>query len=486
MMQMKTQENKLPNKGGKPDDILSSLREMKAADARWDNGKMFAFVYTPEKEAAELMHEVCRLYFFDNALSPTHFPSLAQLEAEVVSMASGLLHGGENTVGNITTGGTESILMAMKTARDHALRKDPNLKDLEVILPWSVHPAFHKAAHILGVKPVTLPLGDDYRADLTKMPRLVNEHTFMLVGSSPSYSHGVIDPIEEMACFALQKGLYFHVDACLGGFFLPFMEMLGYPVPLFDFRIPGVTSISADLHKYGYGSKGASVILYRDRQVRRDQFFVHCDWPGGLYGSPTMLGSRSGVPVAVAWAMLKYHGLEGYMELTRKTMQAVEKLRDGIAGIEGLSIAGDPVMSVFSFTSSRDDIYRIGDELKARGWVLDSIMHPEALHFIISYQNLTRVENFLEDLKAAVEMVRTKQKSSISSGVIRSVARRLMKMSPSHISSLMGRMAARSARSPKSKRESGSSVFYGIAASMANKGGLNKLVLDFLDNIYSV
>ena len=481
---MKETENILPQRGKSPEEILASIRKLKQGDSQWDNGKMFAFVYAPEKEAAELMHEISRIFFFDNALSPSHFPSLARLEAEVVSMAAGLLHGGPDAAGNLTTGGTESILMAMKSARDHALQRDPTLTEMEVILPRSVHPAFHKAAHTLGVRTVTLPLGPDYRADAAMLPEAFTPRTFMLVGSSPSYSHGVMDPLEEMGRFAQQQGIYFHVDACLGGFFLPFMERLGYPLPLFDFRIPGVTSISADLHKYGYGSKGASVILYRHREVRRSQFFVHCDWPGGLYGSPTMLGSRSGVPVAAAWAMLNYYGMDGYLAMTRRTMAAVEKLRKGIMKIEGLSLVGNPVMSVLSFTSDRDDIYRIGDELQARGCCLDSIMEPEALHLIITRENLNHIDEFVEDLQEAVMTVRSRP-AGIASGIRKRMGGRLFHMFPERMTALLGKRVARSTKSPKRKQEPGSAVFYGIAASLANRSGLDALVLDFLDHIYS-
>lgn len=475
----------MPVKGKSPEEILSHIREMKSGDSRWDNGRMFAFVYSPGQEAAGLMQEISNLYFFDNALSPAHFPSLAKLEAEVVSMTARLMHG-ERAVGNITTGGTESILMAMKTARDHALQKDPACKDLEIILPWSVHPAFHKAAHTLGVRTVILPLGPDYRADVSRLPGLISDRTFMLVGSSPSYSHGVIDPIEEMGQLAQEKGICFHVDACLGGFFLPFMELLGYNIPLFDFRVPGVTSISADLHKYGYGSKGASVILYRDRTLRRSQFFAHCDWPGGLYGSPTMLGSRSGVPVAVAWSMLQYHGMDGYLEMTRRTMVAVEKLREGINGINGLHIVGEPVMGVFSFSSDPDDIYRIGEALQAMGWCLDSIMAPEALHLIISCQNIDHTEEFLEDLDAAVRLVRSKQRSRISDSLFKRLGQKLINRFPSRMTDLIGSFLARSAHSDKKNRETKTAVFYGIAASISNKANLDNIVLDFLDQAYSL
>lgn len=469
-------------KGRFPSEILGSIREMKEADSSWANGKMFGFVYSPCNEATELMQQISLMYLFDNGLSASHFPSLARLETEVVAMTAELLNGGIEAAGTVTSGGSESILMAMKTARDHARGKNPEQAVMEVIIPRSAHPAFHKAAHFLGLRTVTLPLGADYRADLSVLHNLINDCTIMMVGSAPSYSHGVVDPIEEMGLIANEREIYFHVDACLGGFFLPFMEMLGCKTPRFDFRIPGVTSISADLHKYAYGSKGASIILYRNREMRRKQFFVHCDWPGGLYGSTTIQGSRNGVPVATAWAMLNYQGIEGCMELTNKTLLAAEGLKKGIGSIPGLTIVGEPVMSVFSFTSSKIDIYSLGDELKNRGWILDSIAEPPALHFIVSYQNLTHIDEFLDDLQDAVIAVKKAQKTKIANAIERKIGAQAMKLFPGMVSSLIGRKAAHNNMNNGGRENS--SVFYGIAASLENKSSLNGLVMDFLDEVY--
>ncbi len=474
-----------PESGRPGREILDDIRRMKQSDSRWDEGRMFAFVYTPGPEAVELMLETSKLYFFENALSPSYFPSLAWLESEVVAMAAGLLHGNSQVAGNITSGGTESILMAVKTARDLAFRKNTGIPDMEIILPWSAHPAFHKAAQILSLKAITLPLDSDYRADISLLPGLINKNTIMMVGSAPSYAHGVIDPIMEMGNLAEKHRIYFHVDACLGGFFLPFMEKLGYTIPNFDFRVRGVTSISADLHKYGYGAKGASLILYRNRSIRKAQFFAHSDWPGGPYGSTTLSGSRSGVPIAIAWAMLNYYGMSGYVELTRKTMEAAEKFKKGISAIEGLEIPGNPTMSVFSFTSDDIDIFGVNQELRRRGWCLDSIMVPRALHFILTCRNLEHVDEFLADLEQAVATVRSRDSSRQGSSVI---GQRFLTMIlngfPKFITRVMGMSAARSVFKKHSASGPGEAVFYGILASVDDKTNLDRLVRNYLDRIY--
>jgi len=255
------------------------------------------------------------LFFSENALNPTVFPSLRRMETEVVAMTAALLGGDEHTVGNMTSGGTESLLMAVLTAREWGRAHKPDVQAPEMVLPATAHPAFEKAAHYFGVRPVHVPVGPDLRADVERMRAAITPRTVLLVGSAPSYPHGVVDPIVEIAQVAQEHGLLCHVDACVGGFELPFLRRLGYPVPDFDFQVPGVTSMSADLHKYGYAAKGASVVLYRDSALRRHQFFAYTDWPGGVYASATLAGTRPAGPIAAAWAVLHYLGEEGYLAL---------------------------------------------------------------------------------------------------------------------------------------------------------------------------
>lgn len=473
----------LPDKGIPPEDILAILSERKKSDARWEDGRMYGYVYSPEKEAGDLMSKVNTLYFYENALNASLFPSIALCETQIVSITAKLLHGDDEVAGSVTSGGTESIILAMKAVRDYVHKQKPTLKDPEVILPWSVHPAFHKAAQFLGLKVISLPLqSDNYRADPNALLGLINEKTILLVASAPSYSHGVIDPIEEMAEIALDRNVFFHIDSCLGGFFLPFMEKLGYTIPRFDFRIPGVTSISADMHKFGYGAKGASVILYRTKELWKNQFFVHCDWPGGLFGCTTMLGSKSGAPIVEAWAMLMYHGMEGYMEMTRKTMKSVEILKSGIRAIDGLHIVGEPIMSVFSFSSDKKDIYLIGDELQSRGWHIDHIMHPEALHLIVTLPNLENTDMFLTDLKNSVMIVRQNMLKKVISDVGVKVGKKLMKAFPDKTASKLGLKASGSGNTIKGKP---SASFYGIVSAVDDKSNLNEIVLNYLEGVYT-
>ena len=284
----------LPTKRTPAEQVLDAMKEIREHDARWQEGKTWSLVYHAGDEVTELLKKAYTMFFSENGLNPTAFPSLKKFEAEVVSMAASLLGGDDETVGNMTSGGTESILMAVKTAREWARANRPAITAPEMILPDTVHPAFEKAAHYFGLKPVRTAITPDFRADVGAAQDAVTPNTILLVGSAPSYPQGVVDPIAELAQIALEHDILFHVDACVGGFMLPFVRRLGYPVPDFDFRVAGVTSISADLHKYAYAAKGASVVLYKNNALRRHQYFVYTDWSGGIYASPTMTGTRPG------------------------------------------------------------------------------------------------------------------------------------------------------------------------------------------------
>jgi glutamate/tyrosine decarboxylase-like PLP-dependent enzyme len=396
----------LPKHGMPRDDLLTRMRAMQGGDADWRAGRTFSLVYHAGDDVIEVLKDAARLYFMENALSPLAFPSLRRMETEVLSIAASLLHGGPEAAGSMTSGGTESILMAVKTARDRARAQRPEISLPEMILPVSAHPAFEKAAHYLGVRPVRIPVRDDFRADLEAAHRALTPNTILLVASAPGYPHGVVDPIPELAALAAEREISCHVDACLGGFLLPFLEKLGHPVPPFDFRVPGVTSISADLHKYGFAARGASTILYRDREIRRHQFIAFPDWPGGLYGSPTMAGSRPGGPIAAAWAVFHYLGEEGYLRLARSTLEATRALLSGIRAIPGLQVLGEPDMSVFAFGSEVLDVYALGDAMEARGWHLDRQQMPPALHVMVSPMHLRIVDPFLADLEDCARAVR--------------------------------------------------------------------------------
>jgi glutamate/tyrosine decarboxylase-like PLP-dependent enzyme len=457
------------------------MRLAREHDVRWQQGRVFGLVYHLSDEIDDLLKEAYTMFFSENGLNPTAFPSLSKFENEIIAMAGSLLGGDENVVGTLTSGGTESLLLAVKTARDWA-RAEWAIKDPEIILPTTAHPAFDKAGEYFDVRIVRVPVREDLRADVKAMRQAISNDTIMLAGSAPSYPHGVVDPVEELAGLARERGLLFHTDACVGGFMLPFVRKLGYPVPEFDFRIPGVTSISADLHKYAYAAKPASLILYRTAQLRRHQMFVSTEWPGGIYPSPGMAGSRPGGPVAAAWALLNYLGEEGYLNITAATMQTARLIQEGINAIPGLKVLSDPEMSVFAIASDSLDVYELADELSQRGWHLDRQHFPPSLHVTVNYVHKQVAGEFLADLRQAAETVR---KPALRKGVARlmiKTANVLTRILPeAWVSRLMDR--ASSLLGGGDGLPARLAPIYGLMGSLPNRGDLKELVLDLMDNI---
>ncbi|HEU4428343.1 MAG TPA: aminotransferase class V-fold PLP-dependent enzyme, partial [Myxococcota bacterium] len=331
------------------------------------------------------------------------FPSLGEIQSEVVGWTASLLHGDARVAGFLTSGGTESIQCAVKAARERA-RAERGVTAPELVLAASAHAAFHKAAHDFGLKTHTVPVRADFRADVAAMAARVNANTALIVGSAPQYPQGVIDPIPELAEIATQSGASLHVDACMGGFVLPFAERLGHAVPPWDFRVPGVTTISADLHKLGYAPKGASVILHRNKQLRKYQTFVFDGWLGGLYASPNLQGSRAGLPMACAWAVMQRLGLEGYERLTRATFAARDRMLAAIGSVPGLQVLGAPDAHVVAFSAAPGgplDVFALGDALLARGgWFHDRQAPPDSLHSTLSAGNAPVIDEWARDLAA--------------------------------------------------------------------------------------
>jgi glutamate/tyrosine decarboxylase-like PLP-dependent enzyme len=390
---------KMPKQGPSREELVARMEKYRRADGDAKGARLFSLVYAIPPDVAEVAKDAYTRFFWENALNPMTFPSLRRFESEVVSMALGLLHGPEGSVGTMSSGGSESLLLAVKTARDWARAERPDVRDPEMLLPVTAHPALLKAAHMVGVRPVLVPVRDDFTADVDRARELITDKTILVVASSPQYPHGVMDPVADLAALAAERGVLCHVDACIGGFFLPWVEKLGYEVPAWDFRVPGVTSISADLHKYGYAAKGASVVLYRTRALRRFQHFVHADWPGGLFGSPSVLGTRAGGAIASAWAVMTYLGEDGYLDLARRAMDATAKLAKGISEVPGLRILGKPVMSLLSFGSDEADLYVLGDRMQARGWRMDRQQCPPSLHLTVSPGHDAVADAFLADLR---------------------------------------------------------------------------------------
>lgn len=424
--------------------------------------------------------EAYSLYFSENGLNPGAFPSLRRFETEVISMAAGLLGGDENVVGNMTSGGTESILMAVKTARDWARANRPQVRRPEIVLPLTAHPAFDKAAEYFGLKIVHTPVSGDSRADVEAMRKAAGPDTILLVGSAPSYPHGVVDPIAEIAALAQERGILCHVDACVGGFMLPFARKLGYPIPAFDFSLPGVTSISADLHKYGYAAKGASLILYRDASLRRHQLTAYTDWPGGIYASPTMLGTRPGGAIAAAWAVMNYLGEEGYLRLAATTMETAVKLRAGIDAIPGLHVLSDPDISVMAIGSDTLNVYEVADEMTLRGWHLDRQQFPPSLHLTVHYGHAAVAGAFLDDLAASTVQAKRFSLRRSSLTLLQQLLAFLLRLLPDRwVSRLTAR--AGSLFGGGGGLPGRSAPMYGMMGELPNRGDLRELVLDLVD-----
>jgi sphinganine-1-phosphate aldolase len=470
-----------PKSGQPKEDILASMQRARDGDAQWQNGRVFGLVYHISDEIDDLLKEAYTMFFSENGLNPTAFPSLSKFENEVVAMAANLLNGDEHVVGTFTSGGTESLLMAVKTARDYA-RGTWAIKDPEIVLPTTAHPAFDKAGEYFNVRMVHVPVRDDFRADVRAMRDAITNNTIMLVGSAPSYPHGVVDPIPELAALAEKAGLLFHTDACVGGFMLPFVRKLSYQVPDFDFSVPGVTSISADLHKYAYAAKPASLVLYRTSELRRHQMFVSTEWPGGIYPSPAMAGSRPGGPVAAAWALLNYLGEEGYLNITAVVMRTAKKLQEGINSIRDLRVLSNPEMSVFAIASDKLDVYELADELSLRGWHLDRQHFPPSLHVTVNYVHEKVADDFLKDLTEAAVKVRKPGFRKAATKLIVKAANALTRILPEEtVSNLMGK--ASSMLGGGGGLPSRMAPMYGLIGSLPNRGDLKELVLNLLDNI---
>ncbi len=399
---------------GRPvDEVIGELTEKRANDVRWADGKTFGMVYDGGPSVHEVAEQAARLYLHENALNTQAFPSLAAIQREVVGWTTSLLHGDDEVAGFLTSGGTESILCAVLAARERA-SVERGVTEPEIVLPESAHAAFHKAAHNFGLIVRKAPVRPDYTADVEAMAQMVNANTAIVVGSAPQYPQGVQDDIPAIAALAASVGANCHVDACMGGFVLPFAERLGRDVMPWDFRVEGVTTISADIHKLGYAPKGVSVILHRTKQSRKYQTFVFGDWLGGFYASPNMQGTRSGLPMACAWAVMQHLGIDGYVELTRQTLINADRMRAGIMAIDGVRVLGDGQFHLVAMAAEpRDgsdepsiDMFALGDALLARGWYHDRQTPPDNLHSTVSNTNTGVIDDYLSTLAECVDEVR--------------------------------------------------------------------------------
>ena len=385
---------------GEPfDDVLNQLARRQAKDPVVHGGRLFGLTYpTGRSDIEELIASVNRRYLFGNALNPFRFPELAALESEVVGSVASLLHRGSSArpAGTMTSGGTESILLAMLVARGRARAR--GVERPQIVAGTSAHPAYAKAAHYFDLELVSVPLDGQWRTDVDAVRGAVTDRTAVVVASAFSYPYGVMDPVEELAAIAAAAGAGCHVDACIGGFVLPFLERLGQEVPPFDFRVPGVTSMSADVHKYGYVPKGASVVLHRDDDWTAHQVFLYDKWGPGIYGSGAIAGARPASPIACSWAVITYLGVDGYTEIMGQLMEVVAKVRAAVEEISGIEIVGDPIGPVLALRSDDVDLHAVGDEMDARGWHLNRNAAPRGLHLMLSPAHSQVVDRLLEDL----------------------------------------------------------------------------------------
>jgi glutamate/tyrosine decarboxylase-like PLP-dependent enzyme len=442
--------SQLPQVGRDREEILGEMEALRRMEEpRFKDGFASGAVYHGDDGHVDFLNRVYALQSQSNPLHADLWPSAGKFEAEIVAMTAAMLGaeraGGDEICGTVTSGGTESILLAMKTYRDW-VRARKGITRPEMIVPVTAHAAFDKAAQYFNIKIVRVPVDADYRADVAAVRRAVTRNTVVIVGSAPSFPHGMMDPIEDLSALAQAKGIGCHVDACLGGFVLPWAEKLGYRVPPFDFRLSGVTSMSADTHKYGYAPKGTSVLLYRGAELRRAQYFTATDWPGGLYFSPTLAGSRPGALSAACWAAMVSLGEQGYLDATKRILETAARIRTGIEAIPDLRVIGDPLW-VIAFGSDTLDIYRVLDEMTRRKWSLNGLHKPPALHICVTLRHTQPgvAERFLADLKEAVAHV---------------------------------------AQHPEAK--GGLAPVYGLAATLPFRGVVSDLLKQYLDVLYKV
>jgi glutamate/tyrosine decarboxylase-like PLP-dependent enzyme len=408
----------LPESGRDRERVLSDIRDFADKESgKWEEGFVSGGVYHGQKDHIDFLNEVYKLNSQVNPLHVDIWPSAMKFEAEIVSMTANMLGAeiandgvgpGEEICGTVSSGGTESILLAMKTYRDRA-RVEKGITAPEMVLPVTAHAAFDKAAQFFNIKAVKVPINGDYRADLKAFKKALTRNTVVAVGSAPAFPHGIVDPIEEMSQAAARKGIGFHVDGCLGGFLLPWARELGYDVPPFDFRLPGVTSMSADTHKYGYAAKGTSVVLYRGRALRHYQFFTATDWPGGIYFSPTLSGSRPGALSAACWAAMVNIGASGYRDAAKRILATASQIKTAIRDMEEIEILGDPLW-VIAFASKREDIdiYRVMAHMGDKGWSLNGLHKPSCVHLCVTLPHTAEgvAERFISDLREGIAAVK--------------------------------------------------------------------------------
>jgi len=398
----------LPDQGTDWAALKARMLDFAGADVRWREGKTAVYVFNAGPDVEQVQKEAYVLFMSENGLGPAAFPSLKRMEEEVVGFGLGLLHGDDEANGVITSGGTDSITMALKAARDFA-RIDRGVKGpLNIVLPRSAHPAFDKACAVMEIEVRRTPL-KDLLADPAAMGQAADASTVMIVGSAPCFPFGLIDPVAALSELAVARGLWLHVDACVGGYLAPFVRMNGGDVPAFDFELAGVHSISADLHKYGYAAKGASTVFFRDAALRKRLTFDLRDWPGGRMVTPTLAGTRPGGAIAAAWAVMNHLGVAGYRAKQGLVTQARERIEAGVQA-QGFTVLGRPQLGLIAFTRDDLDCAAVWAKLRERGWFTGMVTEPRGLQLMLSPIHAQVAETYLADLAWAVDAVRAGDK----------------------------------------------------------------------------
>ncbi len=401
--------SEIPKFGLGSDEVLAQMDALSEADADWRSGRTWCLVYHAGDDHSHFLKHAHNKFFSENALNPIAFSSLKKMEASAVAMTASMMNANDKAVGSLTSGGTESLLLAVKTYRDRARRKKPWIFKPNMVVPRSIHAAFEKASHYFGVKMKIAKLNDDYRVSLRDVTKQIDRNTIAIAGSAPNYPQGVIDDIAGLGEIANKRRLPLHVDACVGGFILPWLEKIGEPIPPWDFRVDGVTSISADLHKYGYTAKGASALIFKDMSYMRHQFFVSTDWPGGVYASASIPGTKPGGPIAAAWATLAAIGADGYEGLARRVLAVKAELIARLDSLPEVELVGKPDATLVSFRctpASGINTLAVADRLQARNWHFDRHQFPSAIHCTCGVANEGMVEEFVRDIEASIEEVR--------------------------------------------------------------------------------
>jgi sphinganine-1-phosphate aldolase len=410
----------MPATGQSEADVIAALEDFGTGDLPWREGGTFAYVYEGGRDVEAVVKAAYMRYLTENALDPTVYPSLLRFENEIVGMAIAHLRGDDHCVGNFTSGGTESCLLAVKTARDHA-RQVRGIAEPEIVLPVTAHACFQKAAQYFDMPMRLVPVDPaSWKVRPDDMAAAINANTALLVGSACQYAHGVVDPIPELGALALERGLLLHVDGCIGGFILPYFRRLGQRVTDFDFSVPGVTSISMDFHKYGYAAKGASVVLHRSAELRRHQIFTAATWTGYSVINPTIQSTKSGGPLAACWAVLNYLGDDGYLRFAQRTLAATQRIADALRDHPAVRLLAEPESCLIAFTADDFSIFPVVDAMRRRGWFVQpqlGYMGSQAnIHLSVDQSTIDVVDRFLPDLDAAIEEARGSNAAALPDG----------------------------------------------------------------------